>query len=137
MELSDHLDLKIVVNSSLQTISYMVFRIHITKGSSSRPMRWINHIDSQVDKLLPEVWITRDSGRTSFGGVGHHGHAGRHRVDHCQRLHTPRNLLRRNLSSFPVPSDDDDEYSNTGRLQCTPLGVVLKLDRYERHSIRK
>ena len=30
-----------------------------------------------------------DSGRTSFGGVDHHGHAGRHGVDHYQRLHTP------------------------------------------------
>ena len=76
-----------------------------------------------------------DSSRTSFGGVDHHGHAGRHRVDHYQRLHTPGMLLRRRLPSFPGPSDDDDGHPNTGRLQCTPLGVVLKLDRYERHPI--
>ena len=39
------------------------------------------------------------------------------------------------LHSFPGPSDDDDGYPNTGRLQCTPLGVILKLDRYGRHPI--
>ena len=37
-------------------------------------------VDSQVEKLLPKAWITRDSGRTLFGGVDHHGHAGRHGV---------------------------------------------------------
>ena len=41
--------------------------------------------------------------------------------------------MRRRLTSFPGPSDDDDGHPNTGRLQCTPLGVVLKLDRHERH----
>ena len=73
-----------------------------------------------------------DSGRTSFGGVDHHGHAGRNGVDHYQRLHTPNKLLRKRLHSFPGPSDG---HPNTGRLQCTSLGVVLKLDRYERHPI--
>ena len=63
------------------------------------------------------------------------GHAGRHGVDHYPRLHTPVQLLRMRLHSFPGSSDDDDGYPNSGRLQCTPLGVVLKLDRYERHPI--
>ena len=48
----------------------------------------------------------------------------------------PGKLLRM-LPSFPGPSDDDDRHSYTGRLQCTPLGVVLELDRYERHPIRE
>ena len=72
-----------------------------------------------------------DSGRTSFGGVDPHGHTQRHGVDHYQRLHTPGKLLRRRLHSFPGSSDDDDGYPNTGRLQCTPLGLVLKLYKYE------
>ena len=76
-----------------------------------------------------------DSGRTSFGGVDHHGHAGRHGVDNYQRLHTPSKLLRRRLPFFSGPPDDEDIYPNTGRLQCTPLGVLLKFDRYERHPI--
>ena len=50
-------------------------------------------------------------------------------------IFTPSKLLRRRLPSFPGPSDDDDGYPNTGILQCTLLGVVLKLDRYERHPI--
>ena len=55
-----------------------------------------------------------DSGRTSFGGVDHHGHAGRHGVDHYQRLHTPGKLLHRRLPPFPGSSDDDDGHPNTG-----------------------
>ena len=55
--------------------------------------------------------------------------------NHYQRIDTPSKLLRRRLHSFPRPSDDDDRYPNTGRLQCTTLGMVLKLDRYERHPI--
>ena len=39
------------------------------------------------------------------------------------------------LSSFPRLSDDDDKCPNTGILQCTPLVVVPKLNRYERHHI--
>ena len=39
------------------------------------------------------------------------------------------------LPSFPGSSDDDDGHPNTGILQSTPLGVVLKVDRYERHPI--
>ena len=89
----------------------------------------------KVDKLLPKVWITRDSGRTSFGGVDHHGHVGRHGIGHYQRLHTPDKLLQRRLHPFPGSSNDDDGHPNTGCLQCTPLSVVLKRDRYERHPI--
>ena len=58
----------------------------------------------------------------------HYGQAGRHGVNHYQRLHIPSKLLRRRLPSFPRPSDDDDIYPNTVILQCTPLGVVLKLN---------
>ena len=43
-------------------------------------------------------------------------------------VHTASKLLCRRLSSFSGPSDDDDGYPNTERLQCTPLGVILKLD---------
>ena len=71
-----------------------------------------------------------DSGRTSFEGVDHQDHAGRHGVDHYQRLHTPGKLIRRRLPSFLGSSDDDDGHPNTERLQCIPLGVVLQLDRY-------
>ena len=56
----------------------------------------------------------------------------RHGVDHSKRLHIPSKLLRRRLPSFSGPSDDDDGDPNNGRLQCTPLGVVLKLDRCEK-----
>ena len=76
-----------------------------------------------------------ETGRTSFGGVDHHGHTGRHRVDHYQRLHTPGKLLGRRLPSISGPSDDDHGYPKTWRLQCTPLCMVLKLDRYKRHPI--
>ena len=55
-----------------------------------------------------------DSGRTSFGGVDHHGHTGRHRVHHYQRLHTSGKLLHRRLPPFPGSSNDDDGHPNTG-----------------------
>ena len=55
-----------------------------------------------------------ETGRTSFGGVDHHGHAGRHGVDHYQRLHTPGKLLHRRLPPFPGSSDDDNGHPNTG-----------------------
>ena len=79
--------------------------------------------------------ITVNSGITSFGGVDHHGHAGRHGVDHYQRLHTPNKILYGRLHSFPGPFDDDDGYHNIGRLKYAPLSVVLKLYRYKRHPI--
>ena len=44
--------------------------------------------------------------------MGYHGHAGRHGVDHYQRLHTPGKLLHRRLPSFPRSSNDD--HPNTG-----------------------
>ena len=55
-----------------------------------------------------------ETGRTSFGGVDHQGHAGRHGVDHYQRLHTPGKLLHRRLPPFPGSSDDDNGHPNTG-----------------------
>ena len=66
---------------------------------------WFTHLDSQVDNLISEAWVTRYSSSSSFGRVEHYGHAGRHEVDHYQRLHTPNKLLRRRKPSFHRPSD--------------------------------
>ena len=63
-----------------------------------------------------------ETGRTSSGGVDHHGHAGRYGVDHYQRIHTLSKIMRMRLPS----SDDDDGYRNIGRLQSTPLGGQLR-----------
>ena len=52
-------------------------------------MKWFTHIDSQINKLLSEARFTRYSGRSSFGRVYYYSHAGKHRLDHYQRLHTP------------------------------------------------
>ena len=64
--------------------------------------------------VIQESKLSSNSGRTSFGGVDHHGHAGRHGVDHYQRLHTPGKLLHRRLPPFPGSSDDDNGHPNTG-----------------------
>ena len=53
-----------------------------------------------------------ETGRTSFGGVGHYSQTGSHRVDHYQRLHISSKLLHRRLPSHPGLSDDDDRYPN-------------------------
>ena len=67
---------------------------------SSRPRRWFTHIDSQINKLLSEARINRYSGRSSFGRVDYYSQAGKHRVDHNQRLHTPSKLLHRRIQSI-------------------------------------
>ena len=38
---------------------------------------WFTHIDSQINKLLSEARITRDSGRSSFGRVDYYRQAGK------------------------------------------------------------
>ena len=50
-----------------------------------------------------------------------------HRLDHYQRLHTPRKLLHRRIQSISGSSVDDDGHPHTGRLQRSPLIVVFKL----------
>ena len=51
--------------------------------------RWFTHIDSQINKLPWEARITRDSGRSLFGRVDYYSKAGKYRIDHYQRIHTP------------------------------------------------
>ena len=41
--------------------------------------------------------------------------AGKHRLDHYQRLHTPK-FLHRRIQSISGSSDDDDGHPHTGRL---------------------
>ena len=106
---------------------------HSRKILSSRPMRWFTHIDSQINKLLSEARITR--GKSSFGRVDYYRQAGKHRVNHYQRLHTPSKLLYRRIQSISGSSDDDDGHPHTGRRQCSPLIVVFKFYRFERHYV--
>ena len=84
-----HTDVKVAViqESKLSSNCKHPELHHSTKGPSSMPSRWFTHLDSHVNKLI----LTRDIGRTSFGGVNHHDHAVRHGVDHYQRLHSPTN----------------------------------------------
>ena len=63
---------------------------HSKRRQSSRPRRWFTHIDSQINKLLSEAKITRDSGRSSLGRVDYYSQDGKQRVDHYQPLHTPK-----------------------------------------------
>ena len=49
----------------------------------------LTYIDSQINKLLSEARFTRYSGRSSVGRVDYYRQAGKHRLDHYQRLHTP------------------------------------------------
>ena len=71
----------------------------------------------------------------SFGRVDYYSQAGKHRLDHYQRLHTPSKLLHRRIQSISGSSDDDDGHPHTGRLQRSPLIVVFKFYRYERHYV--
>ena len=77
-----HTDVKVAViqESKLTSNCKRPELHHSTKGPSSMPRMWFTHLDSHVNKLLLEVWLTRDSGRTSFGGVDHHDHVVRHGV---------------------------------------------------------
>ena len=98
-----------------------------------------SHIDSQINKLLSEARFTRYSCRSSFGRVDYYSQAGKHRLDHYQRLHTPSKFLHRRIQSISGSSDDDDgqqqRHPHTGRLQRSPLIVVFKFYRYERHYV--
>ena len=98
-------------------------------------MRWFTHIDSQINKPLSEARFTRYSIRTSFGRVDYYSQAGKHRLDHYQRLHTPRKLLHRRIQSISRSSDDDDGHPHTGKLQRSPLIVVFKFYRFKRHYV--
>ena len=82
-----------------------------------------------------QVRFTRYSSRSSFGRVDYYSQAGKHRLDHYQRLHTPSKLLHRRIQSISRSSDDDNGHHHTGRLQRSPLIVVLKFYRYERHYV--
>ena len=93
------------------------------------------HIDSQINKLLSEARFTRYSSRSSFGRVDYYSQAGKHRLDHYQRLHTPSKLLHRRIQSNSGSSDDDDGHPHTGRLQRSLLIVVFQFYRYERHYV--
>ena len=81
------------------------------------------------------VRYTRYSVRSSFGRVDYYSQAGKHRPDHYQRLHTPSKLLHRRIQSVSGSSDDDDGHPHIGRLQCSPLIVVFRFDRFERHYV--
>ena len=70
---------------------------HSKKRPSSRPRRWFTHIYSQINNLLSVARFTRYSGRSSFGRVYYYSQAGKHRLDHYQRLHTPSKLLHRRI----------------------------------------
>ena len=61
--------------------------------------------------------------------------AGKHRVDHYQRLYTSSKLLHMRIQSISGSSDDDDGHPHTGRLQCLPLIVVVKFYIFERHYV--
>ena len=98
-------------------------------------MSWFTHIDSQINKLprrpespdtladphLEELIITVKLGNT--------------RLDHYQHLHIPSKLLHRRIQSISGSSDDDDGHPHTGRLQCSPLIMVFKFYRFERHYV--
>ena len=96
-------------------------------------MRWFTHIDSQINKLLSKARFTRYSGRSSFERVDYYSQAGKHRLDHYQRLHTPSKLLHRRIKSISGSPDDDGGHPHTGRLQCSPLIVAFQFYRFERH----
>ena len=66
-----------------------------------------------------------------FGSVDYYSQAGKRRLDHYQRLHTPASSCIGGYNS----SDDDDGHPHTGRLQSSPLIVVFELYRYERHYV--
>ena len=89
------------------------------------------HTDSQINKLLSEARFTRHSSRSSFGRVDYYSQAEKHRLDHYQRLHTSSKLLYRRIQLISGSSDDDDGYTHTGRLQCSPLIVLFKFYRFE------
>ena len=55
-----------------------------------------------------EARFTRYSSRSSFGRVDYYSQAGKHRLDHYQRLHTPSKLLQRRIQSISRSSGDDD-----------------------------
>ena len=108
---------------------------NFTTVRKDRDQGWFTYIDSQINKLLSEARFTRYSSRSSFGRVDYNSQAGKHRLDHYQRLHTPSKLLHRRIQSISRSSDDDDEHPHTGRLQRSPLIVVFKFYGYERYSV--
>ena len=89
--------------------------IHKSINFSLRP----DSPDTLADPHLEELTITAKLGNT----------------DHYQRLHTPRKLLHRRIQSISGSSDDVDGQPHTGRLQCSPLIVVFKFYRFEKHYV--
>ena len=88
-------------------------------------MRWFTHIDSQINKLLSEARFTRYSSRSSFERVDYYSQAGKHKLDHHQRLHTPSKLLHRRIHSISGSSDDDDGHPHTARNRHSLQAVEL------------
>ena len=94
----------------------MLTLIHKSINFARRP----DSPDTLADPYLEELTITAKLGN---------------RLDHYQRLHTASKLLHRRIQSISGSSDDDDGHTHTGRLQRSPLIVVFKFDRYERHYV--
>ena len=101
------------------------------------PLQSVYYPMTTLCKPLSETRFTRYSGRSSFVRVDYYSHAGKHRLDHYQRLHTPSKLCHMRIQSISGSSDDDDEHHHTGRLQCSLLIVVFKFYRFERHYVER